>query len=303
VDLRVGCEIIGATVDARKIVRVILRVNGSTEMVQVGAVVEATGDGNLAAKAGLGFEMSGADQLQRPAFIFGLSPVEETALEAEARLETAALVHAAIREGRLGEEARGFVVRPSGSASLVRVTLDLSAGGADYDPLDAEKVERWTVMAGRTAESLSAFLREKVAAYSRAKIVSKPLRIGIRESRRVLGRTVLDQTALLNGYLPVDTVAHSAWPLEIHEDGKSLRLIFPRTENGLAGIPLRALQSRDADNVFLAGRCISCSHEAQAAVRVIATSFATGQAAGLASAAAAADEEKSPSEIFRACMT
>jgi hypothetical protein len=302
VEVRAGCEIISACIDAGKIVSVSLRTNGVTETVQVGAVVEATGDGSLAAAAGLGFEISPAKHLQRPAYIFGLSPVEEESLSAEARLETAAQVHEAIREGRLGEEARGFVVRPSGFNGLVRVTLDLSASGENYDPLDATQVDQWTSVAQTTAESLTDFLRENVAAFARAEIVSRPMRIGIRESRRVLGRSVLDQTALLNGDRPADTVVNSAWPLEIHEDGKSVRLVFPQTEKGVAGIPLRALQSRDADNVFLAGRCISCTHEAQAAVRVIATSFATGQAAGLAAAAAAAGEKKIPSQIFAECM-
>lgn len=302
VEFRVGCEIISGGIHEEKIVSVSLRANGITETVQVGAVVEATGDGSLAAAAGLGFEISPAKQLQRPAYIFGLSPVEGEGLSAEVRLETAAQVHEAIREGRLGEEARGFVVRPSGFTGLVRVTLDLSAGGENYDPLDSTQVDQWTSVAQTTAESLTDFFRENVAAFARAEIVSRPLRIGIRESRRVSGRTVLDQTALLNGDRPADTIVNSAWPLEIHEDGKSVRLVFPQTERGVAGIPLRALQSRDAGNVFLAGRCISCSHEAQAAVRVIATSFATGQAAGLAAAAAAAGVEKLPSEIFKKCM-
>lgn len=79
-----------------------------------------------------------------------------------------------------------------------------------------------------------------------------------------------------------------------------MRLVYP--ENGApCGIPLRALQARDADNVFLAGRCLSATHEAQAALRVIGTSMATGQAAGHAASCAALGRKTDATAIREAC--
>jgi hypothetical protein len=46
------------------------------------------------------------------------------------------------------------------------------------------------------------------------------------------------------------------------------------------------------DNLFMAGRCISSTHEAQAALRVIGTCLAIGQAAGLAAAQAARSKSR-----------
>jgi len=51
-----------------------------------------------------------------------------------------------------------------------------------------------------------------------------------------------------------------------------------------ADIPLRSLRAAGIENVFMAGRCISATHRAQASIRVMGTSLATGQAAGIASA-------------------
>lgn len=78
--------------------------------------------------------------------------------------------------------------------------------------------------------------------------------------------------------------------MEWHEAGEAMRLVYP-DKGAACGVPLRALQARDVDNVFLAGRCLSATHEAQAALRVIGTSMATGQAAGLAAASTARGEE------------
>lgn len=300
---RAGCEITGARVEGRSVVEVMLRGGAESESVMVGAVVESTGDGNFAARAGLPWDMAPPGELQRPAYIFEMSPVDEAQWGPEERLALTARVMASIRDGRLPEEARGFVIRPTGWPGRVRVTLDLSAGGSGYDPLGAQDVERLTREEEATADQLADFLREEVAAFAGAAITDKPSRVGIRESRRVRGRHVLMGGEILESAVPADTVCYSAWPMEMHEDGKAMRLVYPRSAGGVAGVPLRALQACDMDNVFLAGRCVSCTHEAQAALRVIATSFATGQAAGLAAAAVAGGREILPSEILEACRS
>ncbi|MGA1130447.1 MAG: hypothetical protein ACO3XN_10325, partial [Chthoniobacterales bacterium] len=62
------------------------------------------------------------------------------ALDPSARLALSAQLVAAVRDGRLGREALGVVVRPTCRQDLVRVTLDLEAGGAGYDPLDDRQI-------------------------------------------------------------------------------------------------------------------------------------------------------------------
>jgi len=63
---------------------------------------------------------------------------------------------------------------------------------------------------------------------------------------------------------------------------------------------LRALVARDADNLLAAGRCLSCDHEAQAALRVIGTCLATGEAAGLMAGRAATGAGSLPASPRRA---
>lgn len=268
--------------------------------VAAGAMVDATGDGNLAAAAGLGWESSPGAMLQRPAYIFSLGSVPASALAPAARLALSVLLVRAVREGRLGGAALGAVVRPTCQENLVRITLDLAAGGADYNPCDEMQVRRLTEEARCTAREVAAFLQAEADGFGAAEIRALPPRIGIRESRRVTGRRVVTMADVIDGTVPEDTVCWSAWPIELHEAGAAMRLVYPQGD-APCGVPLGALRSRDADNVFLAGRCISATHEAQAALRVIGTSLGTGQAAGMAAASCAAGAEPDIRKILEAC--
>jgi hypothetical protein len=71
--------------------------------------------------------------------------------------------------------------------------------------------------------------------------------------------------------------------MEFRGKHPGVKFRFPQ-EDRACGIPVRSLRSRDIARLFTAGRCISCSHDAQAAIRVIGTCLATGEAVGKAAA-------------------
>jgi hypothetical protein len=98
-----------------------------------------------------------------------------------------------------------------------------------------------------------------------------------------VGRYQLKTEDILRGTQFFDQVALAAWPIELRETAAGPRLRFPTGEQP-CGIPLRSLQAKEDTSLFMAGRCISCSHEAQASIRVIGTCLATGEAAGIAAA-------------------
>ena len=80
-----------------------------------------------------------------------------------------------------------------------------------------------------------------------------------------------------------DEIALATWPMEFRETPRGPKLRFPEG-NRPAGIPLRCLKPAGIDRLFVAGRCISADHDAQASIRVMGTCFATGEAAGRAAA-------------------
>ena len=259
-----------------------LHCRGVGEEIRPRVMVDATGDAVLAALRGAPCEMADAARLQRPAFIFAMGGVAGGALSDEARLRLAQRLAREVKRGALPPAALGAHLRASAQAGEAYVTIDLE-GGADFDPLDPASLTRLEMEGRALAEGLARFFRKEIEGFAGSYIAAWPARAGVRESRRIIGRARVETSDILEGTQFPDTVACAAWPIELRETAEGPRLRFP-TGAEPCGIPLRALRARDDASLFAAGRCIACSHEAQAAVRVIGTCLATGEAAGLAAA-------------------
>ncbi len=276
-------EIIAARPDLGE-VEVITR--GTRRLVKPRAVVDATGDAALAALAGAACEQAPAAQLQRPAFIFGLHGVDPFSLGDDGRLKIAARMARAVADGVLPPGALGAAVRATGRGGEAYVTIDLAAG-SDYDPARAGDLAALEIEGRALAWRLTEFFRTEIAGFAGSAISAFPTRVGIRESRRVVGRCRLETADLENGACFPDAIARATWPMELRESNRGPRLRYP-VGGRSADIPLRCLRARDIDTLFVAGRCLASSHEAQASVRVMGTCLATGEAAGIAAALCAA---------------
>ena len=112
---------------------------------------------------------------------------------------------------------------------------------------------------------------------------------GKRESRRFVGDHILSQNDIMNGGIFPDTVCYGGWTLDNHHPDAFMHDGFVSTHHtppSPFGIPLSSLYSRNIDNLFFAGRNISCTHMGLSACRVMATCALMGQAAGTAAALA-----------------
>jgi len=113
---------------------------------------------------------------------------------------------------------------------------------------------------------------------------------GKRETRRLLGDHILTELDLVEARPFEDAVAHGGWPIDLHPpwgiyDREPPALMLPLED--IYSIPLRALYSRNVENLLFAGRCASATHVAFGSTRLAATGAAMGQAAGTAAAMAA----------------
>ena len=112
---------------------------------------------------------------------------------------------------------------------------------------------------------------------------------GKRESRRFVGDHILSQNDIMNGGNFPDTVCYGGWTLDNHHPDAFMHDGFVSTHHtppSPFGIPLSSLYSRNIENLFFAGRNISCTHMGLSACRVMATCALMGQAAGTAAALA-----------------
>ncbi len=254
---------------------------GRQTRVKCAVLIDASGDASAASLGGAAFEQENPERLQRPAFIFGILGMDPGSLEDEGRLKIARHLAGAAHSGRLPAGVLGATFRATGRSSEGFVTIDLEAPG--YDPLDGSVLSALEVYGRDLAARLMAFLKAEVPGFQNSFISMFPSRVGIRESRRIVGEQRVETADIEQGRADADSVAWAAWPMELRETHRGPRLRYP--ENGQpCGIPLGSLRARGYANVFAAGRCIACSHEAQASIRVIGTCLATGEAAGLAAA-------------------
>lgn len=248
------------------------------------AFVDATGDALLSTLAGAATEQ--APTLQRPALIFTLGGVDTPTLLAEESNGIFPILQrmvAAVRSGELPQALLGAQLRPTGRLGEIYVTIDLDDPTPDtpFNPCSAASLTLMEQHGRRLALILQRHLAATHPCFKSAYIAAFPARIGVRESRRVVGEARIETEALLAGAATPDAVALSTWPIELRENATGPRLRYPA---GACQIPLGALRPKGLQNLFVAGRCISSSHEAQAALRVIGTCLATGEAAGLAAA-------------------
>jgi hypothetical protein len=147
------------------------------------------------------------------------------------------------------------------------------------DPFDLTAAE---IEGRRQCFEIFRFLREYVPGMENAVMHSTGPNIGIRESRKIDGVYKLTAQDLLNNVMFDDAVAMAGYPIDIHSpDGALTDHAFLKPGSWYS-VPYRSLITNEIKNLIVAGRCISASHEALAAVRVTPLVMAMGQAAGTA---------------------
>ncbi|WP_127583111.1 FAD-dependent oxidoreductase [Paenibacillus koleovorans] len=111
--------------------------------------------------------------------------------------------------------------------------------------------------------------------------------VGVRETNQIVGLYTLTEQDVLEGRRFADVVAQTNYEIDIHSpDGK--KTCDERHVDGY-DIPYRTMVPEAVDNLLVAGRAISATHVAMSSMRVQATCYALGQAAGIAASLAFAD--------------
>jgi hypothetical protein len=259
--------------------------DGPAAWVGGSCVVDTSGEGALAALGGADFELAPPDRLQASSYIFALEGVPAAELEGFSRMKLSVSVARAARDGALPEACESILLRPGDAPGEAHATLGMPPlPGRPYAPTDADYCEQLAECGRERAERIAVFLAETRPGFEGCRISRLPARVGVREGRRLRGLRVLDADSVLAGRLEArDEVARSAWPIELWDDHQRARI---QHAQGPCSIPLGALVSASHPRLGMAGRCLSATHEALGALRVIGTALATGAAIGRASALA-----------------
>lgn len=273
------------SVDESRITGVDVATKSGVRRLRASVVVDASGDADVCALAGAPFEPPG-EGVQSLSTVFRMANVDVARAEAVPKQELWDLMRAARDSGRYAlTRIEGSVHRTPHEG----VMMALMTRVRNVDATDAEQLAAAEREGRRQAHEYFRFLRENVPGYERAALVSTSPAIGVRESRRIVGEHVLTAEEILGATQFPDQVARCGAPIEEHHSGDDTRWVY-LAEGATYGIPFRALQPLGLENVLVAGRCFSATHDAHASARSMGTCMAMGQAAG--TAAGLTDEPK-----------
>jgi glycine/D-amino acid oxidase-like deaminating enzyme len=263
----------------RRVVGVDVATKSGVRRLEAAVVIDASGDADVCALAGAPFEPPGVG-VQSLSTVFRMANVDVGRAEAVPKQELWKRMREARDSGRYAlTRIEGSVHRtPHAGMMMALMTRVRNVDATDADQLAAAERE-----GRRQAHEYFRFLRENVPGYEHAVLVSTSPAIGVRESRRILGEHVLTSDEILAATRFPDQVARCGAPIEEHHAGDDTRWVY-LAEGATYGIPYRSLQPRGLENVLVAGRCFSATHDAHASARSMGTCMAMGQAAGTAAA-------------------
>jgi hypothetical protein len=274
--------------DERRINALMVETKAGRQAVRAGVFIDCSGDGDLAAWAGAPFEVGdNHGHMLYPSMMFRLNGIDpEKAGDAWRTIP--ALMEAAEAAGTHKFPRRGAIVRPQKSQIEWRVNFTQLArkDGSAVNGLEPDELTRGEIEGRQQAIQAFEFLRT-VPGFEKSYIVDLPPQLGIRETRRVVGGYMLSGEDVLGCASFDDSIGVNGWPMEQHVAGDVVFKFPPIPQSrGFNELPYRMLVPERVDNLLMAGRCASMTHNGQSAARVSGACFAMGEAAGSAAALA-----------------
>ncbi len=285
----------GLTGEPRRPDGVVLETKSGPLVVQAPVIVDATGDGDLAAAAGADVEVGREDGLVQPmTLMFRIVEFERRRFEGYVREHPDQwrgvsglweLIEQARAAGELDLPREDLLFFATPHEREVSVNSTRVSGVLGIDVFDLTRAEH---LARHQMDQVMAFLRKRVPGFEEAYVAQSGSHIGVRETRRVVGEYQLTADDVLRSRRFEDVIARGSYPIDIHDPKGGRGTLLERLPTGGAyDIPLRCLIPRGVEGLLVGGRCISGTHEAHSSYRVTPIALATGQAAGVAAALAA----------------
>lgn len=257
-------------------------------------VIDASGDGDIAARAGAGFfpgrETDGG--MQPVTIMFKVAGVDTGRAVFLGSFESTHMTE----KGELQALAKKHLPHPAGHVLLYKTTLPgvvtcNMTNCTGIDGTNAEDLTAGTLLCRKQMEQILSFLREYVPGYENCFIISSASLLGVRETRHFKGEYTLTEADILSARVFEDWVVKDAsFNFDVHNlsgaglDETGVQKKFTQ-KNGYT-IPYRCLLPKDKENLLLSGRNISGTHIAHSNFRAMPICAGTGEAAGAAAAIA-----------------
>ncbi len=299
-----GATVVDVATEGRSVKSLRFAAKGGLHTLRAANIVDATGDGDIAAMAGVSFRKGDGPKarMQPISMILHFHNVDTRRIATE-----------------LGEIAPAMASRPEGGEPIPvyfngtfskwndqimaeglfpnrdrhvffntvwadQINVNTSAV-LDLDGTDPVQLSRATVDLTAQCARIGDFLKRHVPGFERSYCVPAAIP-GVRESRNIDGRYQLSDEDVLEGRKFDDTIGQVCFPVDIHAPESSQAIFHQIGGDGAFDIPYRTMLPADLDNLMVAGRCVSATHVAHGATRNMAPCLVMGEAAGVAAALA-----------------
>jgi len=291
VEIQLFTRVCAAQRKGKRLSHVITESKSGREAVPGKVFIDCTGDGDLGAAAGCGFDFGHPETgLTQPmslmALVSGIAPDEVKEFYRNDDTKD----WSSPKDNLRAAMEKGGHSPSYAKPTMFRLRDDLFALMANHEykvrGTDARDLTAATLRARKELHLLVNGLRSLGAPWKNLHIVATAAQIGVREGRRIHGRYTVTTDDLREGRKHEDAVCRVTFNIDVHSTD-------PTKEKGIAktgfrakpyDIPLRALIAKDVDGLFMAGRCISGDFIAHSSYRVTGNAVAMGEAAGKAAA-------------------
>ena len=293
VDILFHAYAASVVMNGHRIAALVVETKSGRQAIRGNVFIDCSGDADVAAFAGVPYEVGdGHGSGLFPTTMFRIGHVDApAALAAVGEFKAINDYMARAQQshpGRYQFPREGAILRPQINPAEWRanVTQLKNAQGHAMNGVDARELTEGELEGRRQIVDYFRFLREQVPGFAASQIVEIAPQVGIRETRRIEGLYALTGDDILGSARFDDSIGINAWPMELHRDGR-IDWGFPVDENRSCNdLPWRMLVPKKLENLLVAGRCASMTHEGQSAARASGGCFVMGQAAGTAAARA-----------------
>ena len=290
--------------DGARIRALVVETKSGRQAIRAHQFIDCSGDADVAHFAGVAYELGdGHGSALFPSTMFRVGHVN--AAQALAAVGDFKAINGLMEQcqqawpGRYRFPRQGAILRPQKNPTEWRanVTQICNPAGTAMDATDARQLSDGELEGRRQITEYFRFLKQEVPGFAASQIVDIAAQVGVRETRRICGHYVLRGEDILSSARFDDSIGVNAWPIELHAQGR-IDWHFPRSETrAYNDLPFRMLLTHSVDNLLVAGRCASMSHEGQSAARTSGACFVMGQAAGTAAALSPANRPLAQTDV------
>lgn len=286
VDVLLLTQAVDVRVADARITHVVIFNKSGLAAVPARAVVDATGDADVAARSGCKtIKGREPDGLMTPtSLIFHVDNVDEAALNAHFRKQGDRLLGQIRQLTEAGEwpfPYNRFITRKLNEDGVWMVNTVRLVG---IDGTDGRSKSEGMVRGRGEALKLMEIFRKHVPGYEKARIKAVAPLLGVRETRRIVARYVLTAKDLADGKEFDDIIGYSSWGSDIpdprHPSVNPDRL----QRRGRTPVPYRVMVPEPIGNLICPGRAVSVDRVVLGSIRVMSPCMAMGEAAGQAAA-------------------